>query len=503
MKKMNPIKRRGVETIFQKIGVSDGTLDTEFEDCKRRFDRTIRERGELSQGMGTFLERTRDLYSTGMDLADITYEYYWGRLMMDWPPGTPTALRAHPVAAKYKQAWSHCNEAVRRSASKVWVDHGLSPLRAFMSSIVPEIQHEVDLRQAYVKDYDSYRRRFNALQDKQAKLAATPPANGGPNPKLAEVEKALYQIQSKLNAAEDRYRRQNVKVKDEMIKAKLTRDELLEGALRALVACQTELFAQTGEHLAQLVSLLPGEGKVETLQQEVKGLVAKGGPEVKPVELTQMDKLVKAVATGFTPRSPASPKAQGAEGGGSSSSQSAPQVHALATTLGSSTGRSDAIGTSASAGGDPPKSPQKPAGQGSATSGSNNNNNNYNYNNTNSNGIFSTFFRQPSGNAKAPGATTTAAGDVGTGYAKMEGSNSTAVVVTGPAVAAPPLSTGSKAPVLARALYDNEPEDETELGFVVGDTLEILTKDDSGWWEARLNGKVGSIPANYVEIISS
>jgi son of sevenless-like protein len=52
-------------------------------------------------------------------------------------------------------------------------------------------------------------------------------------------------------------------------------------------------------------------------------------------------------------------------------------------------------------------------------------------------------------------------------------------------------------------LYDNEPEDETELGFVVGDTLEILTKDDSGWWEARLNGKVGSIPANYVEIISS
>jgi hypothetical protein len=67
------------------------------------------------------------------------------------------------------------------------------------------------------------------------------------------------------------------------------------------------------------------------------------------------------------------------------------------------------------------------------------------------------------------------------------------------ATAAPPNS--SQKPVFARALYDNEAEDETELAFMVGDVIEILAKDDSGWWDARLNGKVGSIPANYVEVI--
>lgn len=71
-------------SLAQKIGVSDGTLDTEYEDCKQRFDRTIRELGELSQGMGAFLDKSKDLFGVGMDLGGTVYEYYWGRLMMDW-----------------------------------------------------------------------------------------------------------------------------------------------------------------------------------------------------------------------------------------------------------------------------------------------------------------------------------------------------------------------------------------------------------------------------------
>ncbi len=34
MKTVKALKRRGVEAIFQKIGVSDGTLDVEYEVCE-------------------------------------------------------------------------------------------------------------------------------------------------------------------------------------------------------------------------------------------------------------------------------------------------------------------------------------------------------------------------------------------------------------------------------------------------------------------------------------
>jgi len=441
------------------------------------------------------------------------------------PPGTPNALRSHPAAAQYKQAWGHCNEAVRRSTTKIWLDQGLTPLRAFISEIVPEIQHEADLREAYVKDYDSYRRRFNTLQDKQAKYAAAPPSgNGGANPRLAEVEKQLYLIQSKLHAAEDRYRRQNTKIKEEMIKAKLMRDELLENALRAIVACQVELFTQTGEHLAQLLQALPEEERVASLRSQVRELVAKGGPEARPVEMSQMEKMVKAVAHNFTPRTPPSPSSSGDGAGlGGPSSQSGrqqqqqqqqhgPSVVDQYMAAGGSGERRDG-GRNGSM--SPPKSPNKPAMSNSTALGGAGGGSTTTTTRSSSNGnIFTNFFNRQSsgggeegskGGASTTTTTTTTAVeenmDATGGYEKMGSSNGAAnfdmplAVATATAVvAAPPV-------VMARALYDNEPEDETELGFVVGDLLEILTKDDSGWWEARLNGKVGSIPANYVEIV--
>ncbi len=275
------------------------------------------------------------------------------------PPGTPSALRSHPAAAQYKQAWGHCNEAVRRSTTKIWLDQGLTPLRAFVSEVVPEIQHEADLREAYVKDYDSYRRRFNSLQDKQAKYAAAPPsANGGPNPRLVEVEKALYQIQSKLHAAEDRYRRQNSKIKEEMIKAKLMRDELLENALKAAIVSQVELFTLTGEHLAQLLGALPDEEKVASLQNRIKELVAEGGPEARPVEMSQMEKMVKAVTNNFTPRTPPSPTSS-ADGAPFKSTQPGPSVVDQYNNMAAGGGNgSDGGGNGSTS---PPKSPDKPA----------------------------------------------------------------------------------------------------------------------------------------------
>jgi DNA repair exonuclease SbcCD ATPase subunit len=55
--------------------------------------------------------------------------------------------------------------------------------------------------------------------------------------------------------------------------------------------------------------------------------------------------------------------------------------------------------------------------------------------------------------------------------------------------------------IKARALFDYEATNETELGFKAGDILLVSEQDESGWWYAELNGKQGFVPSNYLTII--
>ena len=52
---------------------------------------------------------------------------------------------------------------------------------------------------------------------------------------------------------------------------------------------------------------------------------------------------------------------------------------------------------------------------------------------------------------------------------------------------------------LAKAKFSFQSTDAEELSFVAADMLEILDdKRDDGWWKARLNKKVGLVPASYL-----
>uniref|UniRef100_A0A8C3XGG6 Myosin IF n=1 Tax=Cyanoderma ruficeps TaxID=181631 RepID=A0A8C3XGG6_9PASS len=52
-----------------------------------------------------------------------------------------------------------------------------------------------------------------------------------------------------------------------------------------------------------------------------------------------------------------------------------------------------------------------------------------------------------------------------------------------------------------RALYQYVGQDVDELSFNVGDVIDILMEDASGWWKGRLHGKEGLFPGNYVQKI--
>jgi hypothetical protein len=64
---------------------------------------------------------------------------------------------------------------------------------------------------------------------------------------------------------------------------------------------------------------------------------------------------------------------------------------------------------------------------------------------------------------------------------------------------APPAYSGPKKEY-AIALYDNEVDDEEELAFKVGERIEVIEKDASGWYRGRLNGREGLFPVNYVKL---
>lgn len=67
--------------------------------------------------------------------------------------------------------------------------------------------------------------------------------------------------------------------------------------------------------------------------------------------------------------------------------------------------------------------------------------------------------------------------------------------------AAPPVPAPAARPVLrCRGKFPFQAQDNTELSFNPGDVM-IILKQEGDWWEAELNGKRGSIPAPYVEMI--
>lgn len=55
--------------------------------------------------------------------------------------------------------------------------------------------------------------------------------------------------------------------------------------------------------------------------------------------------------------------------------------------------------------------------------------------------------------------------------------------------------------VHVKALYDFIAEEDDELGFCVGDVIEVLDRSDPSWWRGKLRGTSGLFPANYTTLL--
>lgn len=56
----------------------------------------------------------------------------------------------------------------------------------------------------------------------------------------------------------------------------------------------------------------------------------------------------------------------------------------------------------------------------------------------------------------------------------------------------------------AKALYDYQAADDTEISFDPDDIITHIEQIDAGWWQGLApNGAYGLFPANYVELLDN
>lgn len=65
----------------------------------------------------------------------------------------------------------------------------------------------------------------------------------------------------------------------------------------------------------------------------------------------------------------------------------------------------------------------------------------------------------------------------------------------------PPIVSIATDQPCCKALYDFEPENEGELGFMEGDIITLTNQIDENWYEGTIRGQTGLFPCNYVEVV--
>lgn len=159
---------------MQLIGISDSTSDPEYDLHREKFDKLVEDTNEVGAALTDFVVKQKENWNTGRGIASTLHAVYEGfeAEATTWP-GTHTE-GPPPLAGQAKSfsdAWNTIQDVIRPSAAMVVKEMGIDPLRSSVNDVLPLIKENCRLRDEYIKDFDSYRRR---LKDIEVRLFHSP-----------------------------------------------------------------------------------------------------------------------------------------------------------------------------------------------------------------------------------------------------------------------------------------------------------------------------------------
>jgi len=516
---LKDLKRRGVETFLQAVGASDRTDDETYNEEYAAFQVMVSDLNEIGAGLSEYLISLKQNYGLGSDLSAVLNDFYNGQFNRGWTESNPNLshLTLHSEVEAMNNAWVENDEIVRKSVAHIWLQRGLTPMRAFVNDVMPQIEEACRTRENLRKDADSYRRRYATAQKKAAGANLTPEKRG-------EYEAHAQVLYNKLTNANKVYEDTNETVKKDLEKAKIARDEAVELMAVTVAACQMELYEQSYLRLQSACANFPQQ-KMNQVRGQIKNIIRSGGPNRTDAGGSRLSdvKKIANVVTGKKVREDYEKERQAQEQKEAKNLQQAREVaiddemkrnagvnmkdvNNPPPALPKARSHSPIVPSMPTKKGPPPPVPAKRVGAPVPT------------NRAPPAQIPTNRAPPPPVPAKTGGASSGGpSGGVSVGAMGKRFSANTQPFTPftsngggagGGAGSAPPIPT-RKAPPPAppkksgvktcTAVFDNVADDADELSFNVGDKIEIVRKDDSGWWEGRLGGKVGQFPSNFVK----
>mmetsp|Transcript_20377 Transcript_20377/g.18517 ORF Transcript_20377/g.18517 Transcript_20377/m.18517 type:complete len:465 (-) Transcript_20377:28-1422(-) len=462
LKVLKDTRRRVVETVLENVGVSERTVDEEYDLYVTNFNELIADMNECGSGISSVLTKQKDFFSEAVELSEAMSRIFDRSANMSWKD-CYCELEYQANAIAFREAWREINTIIRTSCAMVSTEQALQPLYLAVTKLGPDVEEVCKERNLSVKDYDSHRRRLKGLESKRDTLQAQGKGN---STSYLEAVAEINRFTNKVQSSYDYYIERNSTSKKDILDVKKAHDKLVDILLITVLTCQAELFTAAADRLNKVVETLP-QDKVQQIRKRIQDYVKQGGVTAPKEEKSNLEKGLaiisgKALPSDFKNSEEAALQEQ---------FQESLRREKAILVIESESNNSNANAS---------QSPRPPPPQ---SQNLNKNNNNIN----SSNGVKS--FVQAANNKIASSSNSTVKS-----FAVYKNTS------TVPAPPPPPPQPKKKNSRVV-ALYDHEADADDELEFRTGDIVEVLETSDDGWWTGRFNGKEGLFPVNYVKVL--
>jgi hypothetical protein len=276
-KYLKDFRRRSVESALVFVGASERTVDDDLEILHQLFELLILSMNTCSAALDQSLDSHKsDLFKCNEFSKAISKNYsthLGSQVNNQWPDSLCT-LKSSVLSIKYDESCRTARNIIGASCDSICAEQGLEPFRTAAATMQPEIEETCRVRSKLVIDFDSYRRRLKTLETKKASIEAT-----AKEKVLLDLNTEIARYTAKVSSAEQAYIEFNTKTKEDIIRSRVSHDELLDSLLVTSIICQAELHARMSKELEQLLQLCPPQQIID-VRKKIEDLINIGGPSL-------------------------------------------------------------------------------------------------------------------------------------------------------------------------------------------------------------------------------